>query len=164
MAAQRARVSALLTIDILHRLRITNIAQIKSYFLCFVQAQFYGLEFLPPAILTHIDQVQNTFMRSLFKLPPGTRSELFYVLFPAYSAVILCLKRRLSFFQRCLRHTLPCVTSSVLVDAMDLYPVSCGWMHESFLLYKAVDPNAKHTKFDFLSDLSSLQEIVAPEA
>jgi hypothetical protein len=39
-ASQRARVSALLTVDILHRLKINDLHRLKAYFLCFVQAQF----------------------------------------------------------------------------------------------------------------------------
>ncbi len=163
MASQRARVSALLTVDILHRLQINDLKRLKAYFLCFVQAQFYGLEFLPPSVLSHIEIVRNTFVRSFFKLPPGTPSDLFYVLFPSFSPVVLCLMRRLSFFRRVLRHTLPCVSSSVLVDATDLYAMSCGWLHESFLLFKQVEPFTKHSKFDFLSDLSRLETVVASE-
>jgi hypothetical protein len=163
MVSQRARVSALLTVDILHRLQINDLRRLKAYFLCFVQAQFYGLEFLPPAALSQVETVRNMFVRNLFKLPPGTPSDLFYVLFPSFSPVVLCLMRRLSFFRRVLRHTLPCVSSSVLVDAIDLYAMSCGWMHESFLLFKQVEPLIQHSKFDFLSDLSRLQAVVASE-
>jgi hypothetical protein len=161
--SQRARASALLTVDLLHRLTITDITRIKSYFLCFVQAQFYALEFLPPSALPQLEQIRNVFLRCLFKLPPGTPSDLFYILFPSYSPVVLCLKRRLSFFNRCLRHDLSCVSSSVLVDTVDLYSMACGWMHESFLLYKSIAPTINHAKFDFLSDLSSLQDIVSSE-
>jgi hypothetical protein len=163
ISAQRARVSALLTVDILRKLHINDITRVKAYFLCFVQAEFYALEFLPLSVLPLLEQTCNIFMRGLFQLPRGTPSELFYVLFPCYSPAVLCLKRRLAFFQRILKHSLSCVTSSALVDVVDLYPMSCGWMHESFLFYKTVSPRVNHSNFDFLSELTSFMEIVATE-
>jgi hypothetical protein len=163
MAPQRARLSASLTVNILHKLAINDVARIRSYFLCFVQAQLYGLELLPVSVVPQVEQIRNSFMRTLFKLPRGTPSELFYVLFPSFTPAVLCLKRRLSFFQRCLRHKLSCVTSSALVDTVALFVMSCGWMHESFLFFKSIEPSANHARFDFLSDVSHLCEVTASE-
>jgi hypothetical protein len=160
---QRARVAAHLTSDLLHRLNIIDIARMKLYFLCFVQAQFYGLELLPSAILTQLEQIRNLFMRRIFSLPRGIPSELFFVLFPSYTPSVLCLRRRLAFFRRLLRHNLSCVTTSALVDVVELYSMSCGWMHESFLIYKSVCPAANHSRFDFLEEVSSFQDIISTE-
>jgi hypothetical protein len=161
--AQRARVSALLTVNLLQKLSIYSLPRIKCYFLAFVQSQFYALEMLPLSILPLIEQIRNSFMRNMFKLPPGTPSELFYVLFPSYTPAILCLRRRLSFFRRCLRHNLQCVNSSFTLDAVDSYSMTCGWMHDSFLFFRSVVATSKHSNFDFLADVSNLIEISSSE-
>ncbi len=148
--AQRARVSALMTVNLLQKLAIHSIPRLKCYFLSFIQSQFYALKMLPLSILPKIGTL---FLRNMFRLPPCTPSELFYVLFPSFTPAILCLRRRLAFFRRCLRHNLKCVTSSFLLDATNSYNMTCGWMHDSFLLFRSVETSAQYCKFDFLAGL-----------
>ncbi len=57
------------------------------YFLSFVQAQYYGLELLPfsQSLVNQLVSTRNFFTQSLFRLPPGTSSELFYMLWPSFT-------------------------------------------------------------------------------
>jgi hypothetical protein len=161
--AQRARVSALMTVNLLLKLNIHSIPRLKCYFTSFVLSQFYALEMLPLSVLQEIEQVRNSFLRHMFKLPPGTPSDLFYVLFPTVTPAILCLRRRLALFRRCLRHNLKCVNSSFLLDVVDSYGMTCGWMHDSFLFYRVIVTSAQYSKFDFLEDVSKLVDVTSSD-
>jgi hypothetical protein len=154
--SHKAKVSVSLTVNLLHQLAINDVARIKTYFLSFVLAQFHGLELLPPSALEHIETIRSSFLRQLFRLPPGTPSDLFYVIFPAFSPAILCLQRRLAFFRRSLRHDLPCVSASFIMDATTNYNISCGWMYESFLIYRSLYPHVNPANFDFSRDVTDL--------
>jgi hypothetical protein len=154
--SHKAKISASLTVNLLHQLAIQDVSRIKTYFLSFVLAQFHGLELLPISVLDQIETTRNSFLRQFFRLPTGTPSDLFYVLFPAFTPAILCLQRRLAFFKRSLRHDLPCVTGSFILDATTNYKISCGWMYDSFLIYRSLYPHANPVTFDFLRDVSEL--------
>lgn len=164
LVTQRAKVSAQKTVDLVTQLQITSLARQKCYFLSFVQAQFYGLELLPysSGLTSNFEQVRNLFLRQLFKLPPGTPSDLFYVLWPSFHPTILCLKRRLSFFQRGLRHDLPCVTTALMCE-LSLLPRQCGWFHDSFLFYRFLCSDRRAQDFDFATDVPALLELIRTE-
>ncbi len=90
LVTQRAKVSAQKTSDLLHQLQITDMARLHCYFLSFVQAQFYRLELLPfsLSLISSLESTRNLYLRSVFKLPPGTPTELFYVLWPSFHPAI----------------------------------------------------------------------------
>jgi hypothetical protein len=155
---QRAKISALKTVDILHQLNIPALSRHQCYFYSFVQSQFHGLEILPysATLVANLDNIRNVFMRTLFRLPPGTPFELFYILWPSFTPSLLCLFRRYSFFRRALSHDLSCVTSALMFDAT-LMSRSCGWFHKSVCSQTRVD------NFDFARDVPVLRGMVQDE-
>ncbi len=162
---QRAQVSAHKTVGLLHQLGINSLSRHRCYYLSFVQAQFYGLEVIPHSqrFVSQLTSTRNLFMRSLFRLPPGTPSDLFYVLWPSFTPQVLALQRRLSFYRRALAHNLPCVTSAFILDA-SLLSRSCGWFHESFQFYRSVCSTARLADFDFARDIPFLLEVLQNES
>ncbi len=106
-----------------------------------------------------IENIRNMYLRTLFNLPPGTPCELFYVLWPSYHPALLCLQRRLSFFNHGLKHQLVCVPSSFIINA-SLLTRSCGWFHDSFLFYQTFCPLGRLNSFDFARDIPALFALV----
>jgi hypothetical protein len=157
---QRAQVSALKTVSLMHQLSINSLHRHGVYFLSFVQAQFYGIELFSfsQQFLNQLECTRNLFMRNLFRLPPGTPSELFYVLWPSFTPAALCLSRRLSFFRRALSHDLECVTAAFLHDA-SLLARSHGWFYDSFLFYRSICSASRLEEFDFARDVSALLDL-----
>ncbi len=164
LVTQRAKIAAQKTVDMLLQLEISALSRQRCYFLSFVMAQFYGLELLPysQALITNIEATRNLYLRNLFKLPPGTPTELFYVLWPSYHPTILCLQRRLSFFRRCLGHDLQCVLTAFMVD-FSLLSRQCGWFHDSFLFYRYFCSQARLADFDFANDVPAFLSFVRSE-
>jgi hypothetical protein len=161
----KAQISAHKTVNLLHQLDITSLARHKCYFLSFIQSQYYGLELIPfsQAFLDNLVHTRNVFMRSLFKLPPGTPSELFYVLWPSFPPAAVCLSRRLSFFRRALSHDLACVTSAFMFDSTLLLR-SCGWFNDAFLFYRSICSSVRPGDFDFARDVPALFDLLQNEA
>ncbi len=161
---QRSKVSLHKTVNLLRQLQITSIPRLHCYFLSFVQAQFYGLEILPhtASLLTGIENTRNTYMKFMFNLPPGTPSELFYVIWPSFHPSLLCLQRRLTFFQRGLKHSLACVISSFMFN-LSLFSRNSGWFRDSFLFYQVICPHSRMTTFDFARDVPALFDVVRNE-
>jgi hypothetical protein len=139
LVVQRSKVSLYRTVSLLRQLEIQSIPRLRCYFMSFVQAQLYGLELVPftQSLITKIEYIRNLFLRSMFKLPPGTPSELFYVLWPSYHPALLCLQRRFTFFKRGLNHQLLCVPSSFILNA-SLLGRNCGLFHDCFRFYQSV--------------------------
>ncbi len=161
----KAQVSAHKTVNLLHQLDIRSLNRHKCYFLSFVQSQYYGLELIPysQAFVNDLVHTRNVFMRSLFKLPLGTPSELFYVLWPSFPPAAVCLSRRLSFFRRALCHDLACVTSAFIFDSTLLLR-SCGWFNDSFLFYRSICPSVRRPEdFDFARDVPALFDLFRNE-
>jgi hypothetical protein len=98
----------------------------------------------------------------MFSLPPGTPTELFYILFPSFHPSLLCLQRRLSFFKRALKHDLRSVPDSFLFD-VSLMSRSCGWFFESFQFYQTICPLARISNFDFATDVPAILALVQSE-
>ncbi len=159
LVSQKALISSKKTSDILVNLSITDLSRLKCYFNAFVQAQFYAIEILPFSVSSHIQQARSSFLRSLFKLPRSTPNDLFYAVFPSLTPEILCLKRRLTFFQRALRHDLTCVPAGLVFDLLVMYKRTCGWLYESFLFHRAVNPSISFANFDFLHNVQSLIDL-----
>ncbi len=152
--------------DLLHQLDICSLSRHKCYFLSFVQSQYYGLELIPfsQAFIDNFVHTRNVFMRSMFKLPPGTPSELFYVLWPSFPPAAVCLSWRLSFFRRALCHDLASVASAFIFDSTLLLR-SCGWFNDSFFFYRSVCPSTRrHKGFGFARDVPALFDLFQNEA
>ncbi len=156
---QKARIASMLTANLINRLAVHQTSRIHVYFQSFIQAQFYGLELMPVSILDEISSIRGNFLRHLFRLPRGTPSDLFYVLFPSYTPAILCLKRRLAFYKRALRHELPVVSSCFINDLTVSYQRSCGWMYDSYLIYRSLYPQKHVRSFDFVQDVGRLMDV-----
>jgi hypothetical protein len=162
--SQKAMLSSKKTSDILLSLGITDLNRLKCYFNAFVQAQFYAIEILPPSIASHIQQARSSYLRALFKLPRNTPNDLFYVIFPSFIPETLCLKRRLTFFQRALRHDLSCVPAGLIFDLLVMYKRTCGWLYESFLFHRLINPSISFANFDFEQDVQRLVDLMISES
>jgi hypothetical protein len=160
---QRSQAASVKTVELVGNLGITNLWRLKCYFNSFISAQFYGLEVLPFSVAVKICQARISFVRQIFKLPRGTPADLFYVLFPSLTPEILCLQRRLTFYNRCLRHDLLCVPAGLMFDLLVMYKRTCGWLYESFLFYRSVQPSAAFSKFDFAADVDRLLSVTNDE-
>jgi hypothetical protein len=165
IVSSRAKVSAIRTSDLIHDLSISNLERLRCYFNAFVRAQFYGLELIPfsRGFLDKVVAARNTFVRRVFRLPPGSPSDLFYVLFSSVHPALLCLRQRFSFFKRASRHDLHCVPDAFFFDATVLLDRSCGWFYESFQFYKEICHDARLSDFDFVRDVGNLLSITADE-
>jgi hypothetical protein len=161
---QRSRVSLHKTVNILRQLKIQSVPRLRIYFLSFIFAQLYGLELLPysESLITRITSLRNQYLRTIFGLPLGTPSELFYVLWPSYHPALLCLQRRLSFFRRGLKHQLLCVPTSFILQA-SMMSRKCGWFYDSFLFHRIFCPFSNANTFDFAHDVPALLELVRDE-
>jgi hypothetical protein len=135
--AQRARVAAISTTTLVCDLNICDLSRMRCYFNAFVRAQWYGLDLLPYSshLLDLIQSSRNLYLRRIFRLPPSTASDLFYLLFPSYHPALICLRQRHTFFRRALRHDLQCVWDSFVFDANFLLNRCCGWFYDSFCFY-----------------------------
>jgi hypothetical protein len=91
LMAQRSKAASVKTALLAQRLGITDLWRLKCFFTSFVLGQFYGLEILPFSVAHQIRQARALFLRQMFKLPKGTPSDLFHVLFPCQTPEILCL-------------------------------------------------------------------------
>lgn len=160
--AQRAKISAIQTSDLIRDLSITNLARMRCYYSAFVHAQFYGLELIPfsRGFLDQMTLARNTFVRRVFRLPPGTPTDSFYILFPSLHPALICLRQRFSFYKRALRHDLCCVPDALFFDTTVLLNRSCGWFYESFQFYKEIRPEAQLAEFDFAWDVEALLSLM----
>ncbi len=161
---QRSKVSMHKTVNLLRQLQITSLSRLHCYFLSFVQSQLYGLELIPysASFLSRIESIRSLYLKFMFNLPPGTPSELFYVIWPSFHPALLCLQRRLTFFRRGLKHSLGGVTSSFMFN-LSMYNRNFGWFKDSFLFYQTICPPSRMTSFDFARDVPMLFEIVRNE-
>ncbi len=164
LVSQKAMLSSKKTADILTNLAITDLNRLKCYFNAFVQAQFYAVEILPPSVSSHIQQARSSFFRAIFKLPRNTPNDLFYAIFPSFTPEILCLKRRLTFFRRALRHDLACVPAGLIFDLMVMYKRTCGWLYESFLFHRSIKSSISFANFDFEDDVQRLIDLLLSES
>ncbi len=107
-------------------------------------------------MVASIEQTRSAYLRHVFKLPRGTPSGLFFVLFPCLLPEILCSQRRLNFYRRSLRHDLLCVPAGLVFNLTVMYKRTCGWVYESFLFLRSVRPETSFSNFDFVQDVERL--------
>jgi hypothetical protein len=165
LIVSRALAAVHRTSDLILDLAITDLGRMRCYYSAFVRAQFYGLELIPFThdFISRFQLARSVFMRRVFRLPPGTPSDLFYILFPSLRPALVCLRQRFSFYKRVLRHDLICVPDALLFDATVLMGRSCGWFYESFCFYREVYPNARVSEFDFERDVGAVLSLVNDE-
>ncbi len=162
---QRAKVSLFKITDLLLTLSITDVTRLHCYFQTFVQSQLYGLELIPysKSLVDRLESLRSLFVRRMFRLPQGTPTELFYVLFPSLHPSLLCLKRRHSFFTRALKHDLCVVPDAFIFDA-SLMSRGCGWFYELFDFYRSICQRVNLSDFDFACDVPDLLSLVRDES
>jgi hypothetical protein len=51
----------------------------------------------------------------------------------------------------------------MIFDMLEMYRMTCGWMYESFLLYRSVKENVRYAAFDFLDLVPPLLDLTADD-